>query len=64
MSDLRIRNFPVSLGRLPTGSNNSITDVAGVKVGHVTVNQEAIRTGVTVIVPGEGNTFTNKYTAR
>ncbi len=63
VSDLRIRNFPVSLGRLPTGPNNSITDVAGVKVGHVTVNQEAIRTGVTVIVPGEGNTFTNKYTA-
>lgn len=63
MSDLRIREFPISLGRLPTGANNSITDIAGVRVGHCTVNAEAVRTGVTVIVPCEDNPFTNKLTA-
>lgn len=63
VSDLRIREFPISLGRLPTGANNSITDIAGVRVGHCTVNAEAVRTGVTVIVPCEDNPFTNKLTA-
>jgi len=63
VSDLRIRDFPISLGRLLTGANNSITDVLGVRVGHCTVNAEAVRTGVTVIVPCEDNPFTNKLTA-
>jgi D-aminopeptidase len=39
---------------------NSITDVAGVKVGHATVIQgDDIRTGVTAIIPGPGNLYTH-----
>ncbi|SUP43364.1 P1 family peptidase [Veillonella criceti] len=63
MSDHRIRDFPVSLGCLPIGARNSITDVAGVRVGHKTLNEGTVRTGVTVVIPGEGNPFTTKYTA-
>ena len=40
---------------------NAITDVAGVSVGHATLNQgDDIRTGVTVIVPHQGNVFQDK----
>lgn len=63
MSDLRSRDFPISLGRLPTGPRNSITDVNGVKVGHCTLDEGNIHTGVTVVMPGADNPFTNKYTA-
>ncbi|WP_298703041.1 P1 family peptidase [uncultured Veillonella sp.] len=63
MSEHRIRDFPVSLGYLRTGPKNSIADVPGVRVGHKTVNKGAIRTGVTVIMPGDDNPFINKYTA-
>jgi D-aminopeptidase len=54
----------MTIGRLPTGRHNAITDVAGVRVGHVTliagegplkVGEGPVRTGVTVIVPHEGD---------
>jgi D-aminopeptidase len=42
----------VDLGPYPPGPHNAITDVAGVRVGHVSVIEGAsIRTGVTAIVP-------------
>ncbi|MBS4913487.1 MAG: P1 family peptidase [Veillonella sp.] len=63
MSDLRSRDFPISLGRLPTGPRNTITDVSGVQVGHYTLDEGNVHTGATVIMPGVGNPFTNKYTA-
>ena len=45
-----------SLGQLPTGRLNAITDVAGVRVGHRTlIRGDAVRTGVTVIMPHEGD---------
>ncbi|MGE0199588.1 MAG: P1 family peptidase [Candidatus Melainabacteria bacterium] len=47
--------------RLPTGALNAITDVPGVRVGHVTLSSEEpvrIRTGVTAIVPHSGNLAT------
>ena len=51
----RLRDYGIQLGVMPTGPLNAITDVAGVKVGHVTVNfgegENAARTGVTAIVP-------------
>ena len=48
----RIRDLGLSPGVLPTGPLNAITDVAGVRVGHATlVEGDAIRTGVTVILP-------------
>lgn len=45
------------------GKNNLITDVKGVKVGHCTLSQGDIQTGVTVILPHEHNVFQNKYIA-
>ena len=46
---------------METGAQNAITDVAGVKVGHVTVVQgDTVRTGVTAVVPHSGNLFQQK----
>ena len=45
------------------GPNNLITDVKGVKVGHVTLSEGDVQTGVTVIHPHEGNLFREKVTA-
>ena len=43
------------------GPLNAITDVAGVRVGHTTlVTGDAVRTGVTVVVPHGGNLFQEK----
>lgn len=53
----RIRDLGVTIGRLPAGPSNAITDVPGVLVGHTTVLQDhpcLARTGVTVIVPCQG----------
>ena len=41
----------IGLGDYPTGALNAITDVAGVHVGHVTVRDGDVNTGVTVVVP-------------
>ena len=47
------------------GKNNLITDVEGVKVGHFTIKDDArdIHTGVTAIIPHEGNIFKDKVMA-
>lgn len=59
---LREWGFPT--GIFQTGANNAITDVAGVTVGHVTcVVGDSIRTGVTAIVPHQGDIFRNKVPA-
>ncbi len=48
----RARELGIHIGTLPTGKHNAITDVPGVKVGHVTLNEgDSIRTGVTAILP-------------
>ena len=60
----RARELGVKPGVFPPGSNNAITDVAGVRVGHATVIEgDAIRTGVTAILPHEGNLFLNRVPA-
>lgn len=55
----RIRDFGITPGYLPPGPLNAITDVAGVRVGHTTVNRDVDgvpwRTGVTAIWPHAGN---------
>jgi D-aminopeptidase len=57
----RVREVGIKVGILPTGPLNSITDVAGVRVGHTTViRAENIRTGVTAIIPHDGNLFREK----
>ncbi len=60
---LRASSFGIPTDSLPTGENNLITDVPGVLVGHATVETERHRTGVTAVIPGPGNPFTNKYVA-
>ena len=45
------------------GKKNLITDIEGVKVGHVTIQKENINTGVTVVFPHEGNLFLDKVMA-
>lgn len=57
----RTRDLGLKVGVLPTGPLNAITDVHGVLVGHTTlVRGENIRTGVTAILPHNGNLFRDK----
>ncbi len=58
----RLRDLGISIGSLPTGQFNAITDVEGVLVGHATVIAETpavVRTGVTMIVPRNNEIWTN-----
>ncbi len=60
----RARDIGIEIGVMKPGAMNSITDVTGVKVGHQTIIRgDSIRTGVTVIIPGEGNLFQQKIPA-
>jgi len=60
----RAREAGISFGVLPTGPLNTITDVAGVKVGQVTLIDGAnVRTGVTAILPHGGNLYQDKVPA-
>ena len=63
MSVIRARDLGIRIGLLEPGPRNAISDVAGVRVGHVTliegegpllVGQGPVRTGVTVVVPHAG----------
>ena len=63
-SQKRARDYGINIGILTPGENNAITDVSGVKVGHTTlVKGQNVRTGVTAILPYEGNVFQNKVPA-
>ncbi len=60
----RARDLGLAPGILPTGPLNALTDVAGVRVGHVTlIEGESIRTGVTAILPHASNLFQEKVPA-
>jgi len=60
----RVRDYGVEIGVFKTGKNNAITDVNGVKVGQVTLIEGSdVRTGVTAIIPHEGNLFRKKVPA-
>jgi D-aminopeptidase len=67
---MKIREWGVKVGKLPAGPKNCITDVSGVMVGHATLDyqlddtgNEYACTGVTAILPHEGNLFKEKVTA-
>jgi D-aminopeptidase len=50
---VRARELGLTIGAGTPGENNAITDVGGVRVGHTTlIEGGAVRTGVTVILPG------------
>ena len=68
----RMRELGISIGEMPTGVWNAITDVAGVRVGHCTLvwgegallpGRGPVRTGVTVILPHGGNLYQEKVRA-
>jgi len=60
----RVRELGITPGILPIGEWNAITDIAGVKVGHVTlIEGDDIRTGVTAILPHGGNIYQEKVPA-
>jgi D-aminopeptidase len=61
---MRARELGIVIGRLAPGRHDAITDVAGVRVGHTTlihgsgslvVGQGPVRTGVTVVMPHDGD---------
>ncbi|MBO8174140.1 MAG: P1 family peptidase [Thermococcus sp.] len=69
---MKAPDLGIKIGFYEHGKRNSITDVKGIKVGHVTLIQGEgklipgkgpIRTGVTVILPHEGNIFKEKLLA-
>ena len=51
------------IGTLPAGARDAITDVAGVTVGHRTLADGPVQTGVTVIRPHAGDPFRDKVPA-
>ncbi|WP_374055419.1 P1 family peptidase [Rossellomorea sp. FM04394] len=67
MERKRFREIGGSIGSYTCGEYNSITDVEGVKVGHKTLQYEhdgtLVRTGVTAVLPHEGNLFREKIAA-
>ena len=74
MSDYRprVRDVGIELGDYNPGKFNAITDVEGVKIGHVTLiegegalnpGKGPVRTGVTAVIPHEGNLFREKVQA-
>src|ERR1044071_5223400 len=60
----RAREHGIKIGVLAPGEFNAITDVEGVKVGHTTIiTGSDVRTGVTAIIPHDGNIFQEKIPA-
>ena len=58
----RLRDLGITIGNLPPGPHNAITDVSGVSVGHTTIvadEPRIVRTGVTVVVPRGGDEWRN-----
>ncbi|WP_256753730.1 P1 family peptidase [Mesorhizobium sp. Mes31] len=58
-----VGDYGLTCGILPAGSHNAIIDVPGVRVGHCTVRNGDINTGVTAILPHGGNLFRRKVMA-
>jgi D-aminopeptidase len=61
----RLGELGYSVGRFPSGPHNALVDVAGVRVGHMTLMEDladgrAVRTGVTAILPHDGNLYKEK----
>ncbi len=60
----RAREVGIVVGVLPPGRWNAITDVRGVRVGHVTlIRGDDVRTGVTAILPHGGDIFRERVPA-
>ncbi|TWT14356.1 P1 family peptidase [Planomicrobium sp. CPCC 101079] len=63
LNQKRIRDYGVKIGSLEPGPLNAITDVEGVTVGHATLSNGDVQTGVTAILPHSGSVFKEKLIA-
>lgn len=63
LNQKRARDFGVVTGIMRPGRLNSITDVSGVTVGNVTLDEGPCKTGVTAILPHQGDLFHEKVFA-
>lgn len=59
----RIRDHGVSIGHMSPGKWNKISDVRGVTIGHSTIADGDLQTGVTAILPHQGSMFEEKLIA-
>ena len=60
---MRARDFDLVCGTLPPGPLNTITDVAGVRVGHFNLRRGDVLTGFTAVLPHGGDLFREKLRA-
>ena len=58
-----LEQYKINIGKGTRGLKNSITDVGGVRVGHYTLSEGHIQTGITAILPHGDNLFKEKLTA-
>jgi len=42
----RIRDYGIIIGNMKTGEKNLITDVKGVKVGHITLDEDKVKSHI------------------
>lgn len=64
MANLKtLRELGFKVGDFVPGPLNMITDIPGLKVGHTTISEGDVQTGVTAILPHEGNIFRDKLLA-
>src|SRR3972149_3872159 len=56
-------NELLAIGRLPTGTHSAITDVPEVRVGHASIDQGRLHTGVTAVLPHGRDLYRDKVSA-
>ncbi len=59
----RIRDYGVVVGQMEPGPRNALSDVGGVTVGHCTLAEGDIQTGITAVLPHGDNMFREKLLA-
>ena len=57
------KEWNIDIGTMEKGPRNLISDVAGVTVGHSTIADGEVQTGVTALLPHQGNTYRDKLMA-
>jgi D-aminopeptidase len=59
----RARALGLACGSLPPGERNTIADIPGVLVGHTTISDGDVHTGVTAVLAHDGDIFQDKPVA-
>lgn len=63
MQRTRLRDLDICIGKLNPGTYNAITDVEGVIVGHKTILDKDVCSGLTVVLPNNGNLAESHFPA-